>query len=119
MYIKPEGQQASIHPDKADLNRLPLLKQAKIPWIVSVCGTGTEVVLDAMAAAMKPDSRKWDLLLHIKRRDWDRYQPGIQKVNVFKTKEDVIISCAATIDGAPDLKPVPCIAQSMATACGW
>ena len=51
-------------------------------------------------AAMKPDL-KVDLFGH-QTQDLDINR--IQKVNVFKTKEDVIL-CAATIDGVPDLKP--------------
>ena len=99
MYIKPEGQQAfSIYPDKADLNRFfSTLKQAQD----TLDSLRVELAQKYYAmAAMKPDL-KVDLFGH-QTQDLDINR--IQKVNVFKTKEDVIL-CAATIDGAPDLKP--------------
>lgn len=99
MYIKPEGQQAfSIYPDKADLNRFfSTLKQAQD----TLDSLRVELAQKYYAmAAMKPDL-KVDLFGH-QTQDLDINR--IQKVNVFKTKEDVIL-CAATIDGVPDLKP--------------
>ena len=100
MYIKPEGQKAfSIYPDKADLNRFfTTLKQAQN----TMDSLRVELAQKYYAmAAVKPDL-KIDLFGSGQYNEMDLNR--IQKVNVFKAKNDVIL-CAATIDGADKLQP--------------
>lgn len=100
MYIKPEGQKAfSIYPDKADLNRFfTTLKQAQD----TMNSLRVELAQKYYAmAAVKPDL-KIDLFGSGQHNEMDMNR--IQKVNVFKAKNDVIL-CAATIDGADKLQP--------------
>ena len=100
MYIKPEGQKPfSIYPDKADLNRFfTTLKQAQD----TMDSLRVELAQKyyAMAAA-KPDL-KIDLFGSGQHNEMDLNR--IQKVNVFKAKNDVIL-CAATIEGEEKLMP--------------
>ena len=100
MYIKPEGQKPfSIYPDKADLNRFfTTLKQAQD--IMDSLRVELAQKYYAMAA-VKPDL-KIDLFGSGQHNEMDLNR--IQKVNVFKAKNDVIL-CAATIEGEEKLTP--------------
>ena len=100
MYIKPEGQKPfSIYPDKADLNRFfTTLKQAQD----TMDSLRVELAQKYYAmAAVKPDL-KIDLFGSGQHNEMDLNR--IQKVNVFKAKNDVIL-CAATIEGEEKLTP--------------
>ena len=100
MYIKPEGQKPfSIYPDKADLNRFfTTLKQAQ----GTMDSLRVELAQKYYAmAAVKPDL-KIDLFGSGQHNEMDLNR--IQKVNVFKAKNDVIL-CAATIEGEEKLTP--------------
>lgn len=100
MYIKPEGQKPfSIYPDKADLNRFfTTLKQAQD----TMDSLRVELAQKYYAmAAVKPDL-KIDLFGSGQHNGMDLNR--IQKVNVFKAKNDVIL-CAATIEGEEKLTP--------------
>ena len=100
MYIKPEGQKPfSIYPDKADLNRFfTTLKQAQN----TMDSLRVELAQKYYAmAAVKPDL-KIDLFGSGQHNEMDLNR--IQKVNVFKAKNDVIL-CAATIEGEEKLTP--------------
>ena len=100
MYIKPEGQKAfSIYPDKADLNRFfTTLKQAQD----TMDSLRVELAQKYYAmAAVKPDL-KIDLFGSGQHNEMDLNR--IQKVNVFKAKNDAIL-CAATIEGEEKLTP--------------
>ena len=100
MYIKPEGQKPfSIYPDKADLNRFfTTLKQAQD----TMDSLRVELAQKYYAmASVKPDL-KIDLFGSGQHNEMDLNR--IQKVNVFKAKNDVIL-CAATIEGEEKLTP--------------
>lgn len=100
MYIKPEGQKAfSIYPDKADLNRFfTTLKQAQD----TMDSLRVELAQKYYAMAETKPDLKVDLFGSGQHNEVDMNR--IQKVNVFKAKNDVIL-CAATIDGADKLQP--------------
>ena len=100
MYIKPEGQKAfSIYPDKADLNRFfTTLKQAQD----TMDSLRVELAQKYYAMAETKPDLKVDLFGCGQHNEVDMNR--IQKVNVFKAKNDVIL-CAATIDGADKLQP--------------
>lgn len=100
MYIKPEGQKAfSIYPDKADLNRFfTTLKQAQD----TMDCLRVELAQKYYAMAETKPDLKVDLFGSGQHNEVDMNR--IQKVNVFKAKNDVIL-CAATIDGADKLQP--------------
>ena len=95
MYIKPEGQKAfSIYPDKVDLNRFfTTLKQAQD----TMDSLRVELAQKYYAMAETKPDLKVDLFGSGQHNEVDMNR--IQKVNVFKAKNDVIL-CAATIDGA-------------------
>jgi antirestriction protein ArdC len=99
MYIKPEGKESfSIYPDKADLNRFfTTLKQAQD----NLDSLRVELAQKYYALSeVKPDL-KVDLFgTSEKDVDMDR----IEKVNVFRAKNDVIL-CAATIKGEEKIAP--------------
>lgn len=100
MYIKPEGQKPfSIYPDKADLNRFfTTLKQAQD----TMDSLRVELAQKYYAmASVKPDL-KIDLFGSGQHNEMDLNR--IQKVNVFKAKNDIIL-CAATIEGEEKLTP--------------
>lgn len=100
MYIKPEGQKPfSIYPDKADQNRFfTTLKQAQD----TMDSLRVELAQKYYAmASVKPDL-KIDLFGSGQHNEMDLNR--IQKVNVFKAKNDVIL-CAATIEGEEKLTP--------------
>ena len=94
MYIKPEGQKAFfIYPDKADLNRFfTTLKQAQD----TMDSLRVELAQKYYAMAETKPDLKVDLFGSGQHNEVDMNR--IQKVNVFKAKNDVIL-CAATIDG--------------------
>lgn len=100
MYIKPEGQKAfSIYPDKADLNRFfTTLKQAQD----TMDSLRVELAQKYYAMAETKPDLKVDLFGSGQHNEVDMNR--IQKVNVFKAKNDVIL-CAVTIDGADKLQP--------------
>lgn len=100
MYIKPEGQKAfSIYPDKADLNRFfTTLKQAQD----TMDNLRVELALKYYAMAETKPDLKVDLFGSGQHNEQDLNR--IQKVNVFKAKNDVIL-CAATIEGSDKLQP--------------
>jgi hypothetical protein len=100
MYIKPEGQKPfSIYPDKADLNRFfTTLKQAQD----TMDSLRVELAQKYYAMAETKPDLKVDLFGSGQHNEVDMNR--IQKVNVFKAKNDVIL-CAATIDGADKLQP--------------
>ena len=97
---KPEGQKAfSIYPDKADLNRFfTTLKQAQD----TMDSLRVELAQKYYAMAETKPDLKVDLFGSGQHNEVDMNR--IQKVNVFKAKNDVIL-CAATIDGADKLQP--------------
>ncbi len=100
MYIKPEGQKAfSIYPDKADLNRFfTTLKQAQD----TMDSLRVELAQKYYAMAETKPYLKVDLFGSGQHNEQDLNR--IQKVNVFKAKNDVIL-CAATIEGTDKLQP--------------
>ncbi len=100
MYIKPEGQKAfSIYPDKADLNRFfTTLKQAQD----TMDNLRVELAQKYYAMAETKPDLKVDLFGSGQHNEQDLNR--IQKVNVFKAKNDVIL-CAATIEGTNKLQP--------------
>ena len=100
MYIKPEGQKAfSIYPDKADLNRFfTTLKQAQD----TMDNLRVELAQKYYAMAETKPDLKVDLFGSGQHNEQDLNR--IQKVNVFKAKNDVIL-CAATIEGTDKLQP--------------
>ena len=99
MYIKPEGKESfSIYPDKADLNRFfTTLKQAQD----NLDGLRVELAQKYYALSeVKPDLKVDLFSTSEKDVDMDR----IEKVNVFRAKNDVIL-CAATIKGEEKIAP--------------
>jgi hypothetical protein len=99
MYIKPEGKESfSIYPDKADLNRFfTTLKQAQD----NLDGLRMELAQKYYALSeVKPDLKVDLFSTSEKDVDMDR----IEKVNVFRAKNDVIL-CAATIKGEEKVAP--------------
>ena len=100
MYIKPEGQKPfSIYPDKADLNRFfTTLKQAQ----GTMDSLRVELAQKYYAMAAVKSDLKIDLFGSGQHNEMDLNR--IQKVNVFKAKNDVIL-CAATIEGEEKLTP--------------
>ncbi len=99
LYIKPEGKDAfSVYPDKNDLNRFfSTLKQAQ----TTMDDLRVELAQKYYTLAEVKPELKIDIFgPHENELELNR----IQKVNIFKAKNDVIL-CAATIDGAE--KPQP------------
>ncbi len=99
LYIKPEGKEAfSVYPDKNDLNRFFFtLKQAQ----ATMNNLRKELAEKYYTMAEVKPELKVDLFgPHENEQNMNR----IQKVNIFKAKNDVIL-CAATIEGADKVQP--------------
>lgn len=99
LYIKPEGKEAfSVYPDKNDLNRFfSTLKQAQ----ATMNNLRKELAEKYYTMAEVKPELKVDLFgPHENEQNMNR----IQKVNIFKAKNDVIL-CAATIEGADKVQP--------------
>lgn len=100
LFVKSEGREAfSVYPDKSDINRFfTTLKQSQ---------TAIEDVRQELAnkyyamVGAKPEL-KVDLFGKGQTAEVDLNR--IQKVSLFKSKNDVIL-CAATIEGAGKLEP--------------
>ena len=99
MYIKPEGKEAfSIYPDKSDLNRFfSTLKQAQD----NVDNLRIELAQKYYALSeVKPDLKVDLFSTPAKDVDMDL----IEKVSIFRTKNDVIL-CSASIKGMEKQPP--------------
>lgn len=99
MYIKPEGRDSfAIYPDKADLNRFfTTLKQAQD----NVDSLRLELAQKYyVLSETKPDLKVDLFSSHEEDIDLNR----IERVNVFRAKNDVIL-CDAKISGEADVKP--------------
>ncbi len=100
LFVKPEGKESfAIYPDKADINRFfTTLKQSQ----ENIDGMRLELANKYYAMAEARPELKIDLFGKGQASEVDKSR--IQKVNMFKGKNDVIL-CAAVIEGAGRLEP--------------
>ena len=100
LFVKPEGREAfSVYPDKSDINRFfTTLKQSQ----TAIDDVRLELANKYYAMVGAKPVLKVDLFGKGQTAEVDLNR--IQKVSLFKSKNDVIL-CAATIDGAGKLEP--------------
>ncbi len=100
LYVKPEGKEAfTVYPDKADINRFfTTLKQSQ----ASIDDVRVELGNKYFAMTEAKPELKVDIFGKGQTAEVDMNR--IQKVNLFKSRNDVIL-CAATIEGVGRLEP--------------
>ncbi len=100
LFVKPEGREAfTVYPDKADINRFfTTLKQSQ----TSIDDVRLELGNKYFAMTEARPELKVDIFGKGQTAEVDLNR--IQKVNLFKSRNDVIL-CAATIEGVGRLEP--------------